>query len=240
MVKRRIHRVDLLTKREERSQLKKAFYLAVVSLMIAFFLFSFGIGVLSGFADILNKIFNNEGESTNTNEPAQMPILDSLPNATSSAKLKVSGFAFGADKVIFFVNGEKSGEVEVSADKFSFENLTLIDGVNEISAKSLSPDQVESDFSKRNDVILDRIAPELIIESPTEGQTFSGTNRISVKGKTEKDAQVYAGGFLANVNPEGNFEVFVPLIEGDNEIEVKTVDVAGNNNSKKIKVRFNR
>lgn len=239
-MKRRVQRVEILSKKEERSQLKKAFYLVIVSVIIAFFLFSFGIGVLSGFADVLNKIFNNDSENTNAKEPAQMPILDSLPDATSSSKLKVSGFAFGAKKVFFFVNGEKSGEAEVSADKFSFENLTLKEGINEINAKSLSSDQVESDFSKSYSVILDRTAPELTVESPSDGQTFSGTNRISVKGKTEKDAQVYAGGFLANVNPEGNFEVFVPLIEGDNEIEVKAIDVAGNINSEKIRVRFNR
>lgn len=239
-MKRQFRRVDLLTKKEERSQLKKAFYLAVVSLIIAFFLFTFGIGVLSGFADVLNKIFNNESENTSTKVSAQIPILDNLPDATGSAKLKVSGFAFGAKKVIFFVNGQKSGEVEVSADKFSFEDLSLKEGENEINAKSLSLDQIESDFSKSYRVVLDRNAPEFTIESPSEGQTFSGINRISVRGKTEKDAQVYAGGFLANVNPEGNFEVFVPLIDGDNEIEVKAIDIAGNVNSKKIRVRFNR
>lgn len=239
-MKRQFRRVDLLTKKEERSQLKKAFYLAVISLIIAFFLFSFGVGVLSGFADVLNKIFSNESENTDSKAPAQVPILDDLPDATNSAKLKVSGFAFGAKKVIFFVNGEKSGETEVSADKFSFEDLNLKEGGNEINAKSLDSSQNESDFSKSYKVVLDRNAPELTIENPSDGQTFSGTNRISVKGKTEKDAQVYAGGFLANVNPEGNFEVFVPLIDGDNEFEVKAIDFAGNINSKKIRVRFNR
>lgn len=239
-MKRRVQRVDLLTKRTEKLQVRKSFYLSIVSIIIAVVIFTFGIGILGGFADFLNKIFVKESGVGKTYELMQSPFLDDLPAATNSAKLKVSGLALDAKKVIFYVNGESNGETDVSGDRFSYEEVSLKEGDNEVKVKSQGAEDTESDFSKSYNVIFDKKEPELTVESPTEGQTFSGNNRISVKGKSEKDAQVYANGFLASVNFEDLFEVFVPLNEGDNEIEVKAIDIAGNIKSQKIKVRFNK
>lgn len=238
-MKRRVQRVDLLTKRTEKLQVRKSFYLTVVSIIIAVLIFTFGIGILGGFADFLNRIFTNDS-GAGTNDALQPPFLDDLPVATNSAKLKVSGLALEAKKVSFYLNGEKIGETDVSADRFSYEDVNLKEGDNEVKVKSQGEEENESDFSKIYNVIFDKKEPELTVESPTEGQTFSGNNRITVKGKSEKDAQVYANGFLASINFEDKFEVFVPLNEGDNEIEIKAVDIAGNTKSQKIKVRFNR
>lgn len=239
-MKRRIQRVDLLTKRQEKLQVKRSFFLTFVSIIIAVLIFTFGIGVLGGFADFLNKIFNNDPKGGAADQLIQSPFLDDLPAATNSAKLKVSGLALDAKKVVFYVNGEKIGETDVSADRFSYQEVSLKEGENEVKAKSQGANDAESDFSKSYNVVFDQKEPELTVESPTDGQTFSGNNRISVKGKSEKDAQVYANGFLANVNSDGNFEVFVPLNEGDSEIEVKAIDIAGNVKSQKINVRFNK
>lgn len=239
-MKRRIQRVDLLTKRQEKLQVKKSFYLSLISIIIAVLILTFGIGVLGGFADLLNKIFTNENSNDGKSTTVQAPLLDELPIATNSAKLRISGLALEGKKVLFYINDEKAGEADVSGDRFSYEDLILHEGANDVKVKSQSENQTESDFSKSYKVIFDQKEPELTIDSPTEGQTFSGNNRISIKGKSEKDAQVYANGFLANVNSDGNFEVFVPLNEGDNEIEVRAIDIAGNVKSQKIKVRFNK
>lgn len=240
-MKRKIQRVNLLTKKEERTQVRKSFMLAFISIIIAFLIFSYGIGVLSGFAEILNKIFTNDKDSqTERSDLLQPPILDELPQATNSAKIKISGLSFQGKKALVFLNGEKVSETEVSADRFLFDDFSLKDGVNEIKAKSVGENNLESDFSVAFTIVLDKKEPEFIVDSPTEDQSFSGNNRISVKGKVEEDAQVLANGFLANVNTEGNFEVFVPLNEGDNEIEIKAIDIAGNIKSQKIKVHFSK
>ncbi len=239
-MKRRIQRVDLLTKREEKLQVKKSFLLSFISVVIAVLIFTFGIGVLGGFADLLNKIFTNENGNDGNSTTLQAPLLDELPSATNGAKLKISGLALEGKKVFFYLGDEKTGESDVSGDRFSYEDFLLKEGENEVRVKSQGENEAESDFSKSYRVIFDQKEPELAIDSPTEGQTFSGNNRISVKGKSEKNAKVYANGFLANENSDGNFEVYVPLNEGDNEVEVKAIDIAGNSKSQKIKVRFNK
>lgn len=238
-MKRRIHRVDLLTRRQEKLQVKKSFFLSIGIVVIGVLIFSFGIGVLGGFADFLNKIFKNDSEDLSA-KSVQPPLLDELPSATNSSRLKISGLALDGKKVYFFLGEEKQGETDVSGDRFSYEDFHLKEGDNEIKAKSINAIDSESDFSKSFKVIYDQKEPELSIESPTDGQGFSGNNRVLFKGKTEKDAQVYANGFLANINSDGHFEVSVPLVEGDNEIEVKAIDVAGNIKSLKVKVHFSK
>ena len=239
-MKRNVRRIDLLTKKEESSQVKRSFYLAVISIIIAVLIFTFGISVLGGFADFLNKIFQKDKDSGGGSRFVQPPVLDSLPQATNEAGLRVSGLAFDNSKVDIYLNGEKIGETTVDGGKFSYESLTLESGSNEIKAKGLGPNNVESDFSKSYSVVFDRKEPDLSIDSPTDGQSFSGNNRISIKGKTHPDVQVYANGFLANVATDGAYEVFVPLNDGDNEIEIKAVDQAGNFKSLKIRVHYSK
>lgn len=238
-MKRRIHRVDLLTRRQEKLQVKKSFFLSIGIIVMAILIFSFGIGVLGGFADFLSRIFKNDSEDISA-KSVQPPLLDELPSATNSARLKISGLALDGKKVYFFLGEEKQSETEVSGDRFSYEDFHLKEGDNEVKAKSVNSADAESDFSKSYKIIYDQKEPELSLESPTDGQGFSGNNRVLFKGKTEKDAQVYANGFLANINTEGHFEVSVPMVEGDNEIEVKAFDAAGNTKSLKIKVHFSK
>lgn len=239
-MKRNVRRVDLLTKKDEQSQVKRSFLLAAISILIAILIFSFGISVLGGFADFLNKIFHNDKDVTGGSNFVQPPILDQLPQATNEAALAVSGLAIDDSKVDIYLNGEKVGDSTVDGGRFKYESLNLKSGGNEIKARGITGNNSESDFSKSYSVVLDNKEPELTIESPTDGQSFSGNNRVSIKGKTEPDAQVYANGFLANIASDGSYEVFVPLNEGDTEIEVKAVDQAGNFKSLKIRLHYSK
>src|SRR3990167_3047646 len=144
-MKRRIQRVDLLTKRQEKLQVKKALWLSLISIIIAVLIFSFGIGVLGGFADFLNKIFTNENSNDGKSLTVQAPLLDELPIATNSAKLKISGLALDGKKVFFYIGDEKTGETEVSGDRFSYEELTLHEGDNQVRVKSQGENEAESD-----------------------------------------------------------------------------------------------
>ena len=50
--------------------------------------------------------------------------------------------------------------------------------------------------------------------------------------------RILANGFLANVGSDGKYEVTIALSEGENTIEVKAIDSAGNTSVAKIKVDF--
>jgi len=238
---KRTPRLERLSRREERKVVKRIVYLSVFSIILAVFLITLGIPLLGKFADFLNFVFRkNEISQVVTNSKPRPPIIDLLPQATNSANLMISGFSEDDTKVVIYNDSQNAGETKVENGKFQFENLKLTDGQNEISAKAISKSGKESDFSQGVKVILDKEPPKLEVDTPSEGQSFSQDNRIKVSGKTDKNAQVYANGFLASVTADGNFEVLVPVLEGETTIEIKAIDDAGNTKIETRKVNFKK
>ncbi len=239
---KRTSRLYRLSQREEKATVKKIVYLFVVSLLLLIFIFTLGISLLGKFADFLDVVFKkNASSQTSMNITVpQAPVLDSLPSATNSARLSVSGFSATEGKINIYDNSEKVSETNATGGEFKSDDLTLKDGDNNISAKAVSPNGKESDFSNVQKVSFLQKEPTLKVDSPADGQSFSGDNRIKVSGKTDQNALVYANGFLANTNTDGLFEVFIPLVSGDNNLEIKAVDLAGNTKIVKIKVTFNK
>src|SRR3989344_4433521 len=238
---KRTPRLERLSRREERKVVKRIVYLSIFSIILAVFLITLGIPILGKFADFLNFVFRkNAITQVDSKSAPRPPMLDLLPQATNSATLMVSGFSQDETKVVIYNNSQNVGEDEVENGKFLFENLKLNDGQNEISAKAISKSGKESDFSESAKVILDKEPPKLEVDTPSEGQSFSQDNRIKVSGKTDKDAQVYANGFLASVTSDGDFEVLVPVLEGETTIEIKATDDAGNTKIETRKVNFKK
>lgn len=233
-------RVNRLSKREEKANVKKAFYFSVISILIVVAFLMFGITALGRFADLLGTVFNNGSQNTiEESGDVAAPVFDNLPSATSSARIKVSGFSNSGEKILFFVNGSEQGETEVIDHQFKYEDLILKSGENKIEAKAVSGDK-SSDFSSAHTIIYDNTPPKLEVETPNDGQSFSGNNRIKVSGKTDSDAQVFVNSFLASIGFDGSFEVFIPVSEGENKIEIRAVDSAGNEKKESRKINFSK
>lgn len=233
-------RLERLARKEEQETVRKIIRLSIVSLVLVIFFLSFGASILGKFADFLGIFFGKNGENVSMDATVRPPRIDPLVQATNSAKLAVLGFSGEGTKVEIYRQEEKVGEAEVKNGKFIFENLQLEVGENRISAKAVNSLGKTSDFSDTENVIFDNSEPNLEIAAPRENQSFVGNNRIKISGKVDKDSQAYANGFLANVDYDGNFEVFVPLTEGENIIEVKALDSAGNSKVEKRKVTFRK
>lgn len=237
MIKKR--RIERLARREEKNLVKRIFYLSAFSIILAIFIFTLGIPILSKFADLTGGLLGGGDSDKPKDTTLSAPIIDPLPEATNSAELTVSGFAQEAQNVKIYLGDLVVGEVKPEAGSFEYNDLSLKNGENKISAKSVFLGK-ESDFSNTETVIFDKEEPKLEIETPVEGQTISVNNRVRVIGQTDKDSQVYANGFLGSTDSEGKFEVTVPLVEGENTIEVKAIDEAGNSVSKSVKVNFRK
>ncbi len=82
-------------------------------------------------------------------------------------------------------------------------------------------------------VTVDTIAPALIVLSPATGGVTS-TPFARISGQTEPGASVSVDGATALVDETGAFAAQVLLIEGDNRIAVRAVDIAGNINSSEL------
>lgn len=235
-------RINKLVKNEEKAVIVRIFWLTIFSLILIFIIFTSGVSFLGKFADLLGSVFesNNENEiDKNTSGPPQ-PILDPLPDATNEKLLKISGFSSSSDVIEIYIDSKLLDSVEVNNGRFEYGDVLLQNGENLIQLKAKDSSGTTSDFSPAVTIIFNDEEPELEVSSPVENQNFANNNRIKVTGKTETDAQVLANGFLANVESDGNFELIIPLVEGENEIEIQSQDAAGNITIKKIKVFFKK
>lgn len=236
---KRINRVQRLARKEEGDIIKRIVLLSILCVIIIILIFTIGVPVLGGFADLLGRVLGNKNSTDISQQLIPTPpILESLPSATNSASIAVSGFASDGNKVEIFLNSTKVGEADVAAGKFNYESVNLTNGDNEISAKSLSTSGKESDFSQTSKVTLDTTSPKLTVDNPSDGQSFSGISKIVVEGTSDPNDEVLANGFLAKVGSDGKYEVTIPLSGGDNTIEVKAIDNAGNTTVVKVKVSF--
>jgi len=236
---KRINRVQRLARREEKDIVKRIFFLSVVSIVLIFFLLTVGITALGKLAELTDAIFKPDEKTLSENTDLTPPILDNGSKNAKTDKYKLTGFSSGGTKVEVFNNATLVGESPIESGKFEYE-LTLIEGENEITAKTLDESGNESELSDPIIVTFDKTDPKLEVTSPTDGQSFYSNNRIPVEGKAEVDSEVFVNGFLANISVDGSFDVIVLLPEGDSEIEVKAVDRAGNEKVIKIKVNFRK
>ena len=236
---RKINRIERIARREEKNTIKRIFILSIVSVVLVFLLLTLGVSLLGKLTDLLGLVFKGKTSAPSSeNITLQPPILDSIPQATNSAQLKITGFSSDGKKVEVYKNGEKVGDTTVDGGRFSYEDITLSTGSNEITLKTVSDTGSSSDFSRAVTIVFAKKEPKLQVDTPTDSQNFSGNNRIKVAGQAEKNAQVFANGFLANVDGDGKFDVTIPLMDGENTIEVKALDEAGNVKTVKLKVNF--
>jgi hypothetical protein len=73
----------------------------------------------------------------------------------------------------------------------------------------------------------DTIPPFLTITSPEEGAQLE-EKVVTFRGLTEPGAQVFAGRYEAEVDPEGNWQLVLVLAEGPNTARFTARDAAGN------------
>jgi bacillopeptidase F len=100
-------------------------------------------------------------------------------------------------------------------------------------------DNKKSDFSPIVTVSYKNAAPNLTIDSPSDGQKFSNDQRdITVSGKTDPGVTVTVNGFWAIIDQNNNYSYNLTLINGDNSIKVDATDQAGNKAEKTIKVNY--
>lgn len=230
MAKQYPTRSRILRKIERKS--KKNLVLAFLGIVVVVFaVFKIGIPLLAQISLFIENlrppISEVQKESLNF---LQAPFLDPLPIATNSSPIKLTGLAIPKKEVEIFVGQELVNKVTSSEDgKFEIPSLKLQEGENSLRARVKDNSQ-QSEFSEGLTIILDQKPPPLDVTNPTASQAFSkDQSKIEVKGKTEGETRVTINDSRAIVDSEGNFSYLFQLItSGENKIQIKAVDLAGN------------
>lgn len=171
--------------------------------------------------------------------PPQTPILAAPVTATFSATLSLSGFTTKNSEVIFLKNGQQD-QTAMADDGGNFTaEMSLEKGENLVTAYAKKGDQ-ESGVSEQYTILFDDEKPLIELEEPKENQSIQGkkSQMVAVKGKTEPSSRLTLNDRLIFVTADGTFSTSHRLENGENVLNFRSVDAAGNTTEKQIKVSF--
>ena len=172
------------------------------------------------------------------NIPPAAPKINSLPDATRTKILTISGEAESGATVSILVNDvEKASTIVLKQGTFQ-QDITLSAGINSITVRAKDIAGNISHLSKPASIIYDAIPPVLTISSPAPALTESATPILVIAGKTEVDAEVAVNDRKAIVAKDGSFTTTTSLIAGANRIVITATDRAGNISKEERTIAF--
>lgn len=230
--------------RLERVRSRKAGRQGVFYLVLAVLLIIGTIGWgLPGVARLTGYLIGTDNSPIDTQEQRPTPpIFSDIPEATYSAQVRIAGFAQPGLDVILFLNGaEYERKLVAESGTFTFDKVVLAEGENAAYAYTATAKDLRSEQSKSYTITLDSTKPTVIIDSPKEGEIFRGQAQwiANFAGSvSELGSKVFIGERMVIVASDGKFSLPYQLVEGDQEIQIKAVDKAGNENLSSIKLRW--
>lgn len=169
------------------------------------------------------------------------PVLNIPYEATSSSRIDIKGYSVANSKVKLYIDDEDKGTTDVSSEgDFTFQNIDLSLGTNNIYAKTLDITDKESLPSKTIKVIYINEKPLLEISQPDDNKVIQGGDKkVTISGKTDNNVKVYINANQIIINGDGRFESNQLLNEGDNIFIIQAVDMATNSSIVERKVTYN-
>lgn len=167
------------------------------------------------------------------------PTFNIPYEATNTAQINIQGFTTAHSKVELFVDDKKVQITEADSDGiFVFKAVDLSQGLNNFYGKTVDDQQKESLQSKTFQIIFDNQKPKLDISEPADNKTIQGDKKVKVSGRTDSGINLFINNIRIILNPDGGFSTDLPINEGENNINIKAVDQAGNKTEISRKVTF--
>lgn len=220
---------------------KMIFFLICIVLLIGL-LFFMGFKALINSSLFIGGLFSNKSDQSPETQDNFFGTLyiDSIPTATNSARIVVSGSASNFKTIEYYINDEKVDSRTVSdVPSFSDEIGNLKKGVNNVYIKAIAEDTDKEKKSQVYNVFYNDDKPKLEITEPQDNSKTS-KSEITVVGTTDKDISVKVNQFPVIVDASGKFQSSIRLKEGENKIEITAIDDAGNIETKTITVTYQK
>ena len=139
----------------------------------------------------------------------------------------------------FFINSKKGKEIESSSDTFSEEIGDLKKGDNSVYVLAKSKDNKIEKNTIIYKVFYKNEKPKLDVSEPSDNSTLNN-QEVKVKGITDKETYIRINDLPVVVDANGSFETTIRLKDGDNQIVITGVDIAGNIETKSLKVTYQK
>ncbi len=206
--------------------------------MLAFI--SLGIPFLAQGSVFLTSLFKNKDTPETQSEVLGNVEISEIPKATSSATVKIKGYAENFDKIRFILNSDEVEEEDLPKNgEFEEEVSGLKTGENEIYVLALKENSSKKKASEKYTVIYIKDKPKLEIKEPQDNSKTS-REEVSVIGLTEKGVSLFINELPVVVDSSGNFKSSVKLKEGENKIIIKAINYASVSEEKTLTVTYEK
>ncbi len=228
--------------RVQEKKMKNTIFLYIFLLfLVLYFIFTFGIKILLNTSSFISGLFPQPSTKPLSKSEDTFSSIDisSIPQATNSAKIIVSGSTLNFDILYFYLNGRKVKEIESTSDIFNEEIGDLEKGENDVYIKAKSTDSKTEKNTITYKVYYKSEKPKLEISEPSDNSTTSN-QEVKIKGSTDKETYIHVNDLPVVVDANGNFETSVRLKDGENQIVATAQDIAGNIETKTLKVTYQK
>lgn len=232
MIKRRLT--------EDKANTRQAVRLSIIAIALLIIFLIYGLPLLARFSTFIVNLGQKDEQVqiSDTTPPAPPTFLD-VPEFTNKSSLKITGKSEDGATIVLYKNGDQE---EVLADKsgsFQF-NFDLLKGKNTLSAVAVDKAGNQSQATKEVTITNDTESPTITIESPQNGDSFSGNfeRQLTIKGSTGEKTDLTINDRSTLVNADGSFTFSTSLEEGENTFNLKAVDKAGNETETSITVNY--
>ncbi len=229
-----------LSKLEERRNVRSAVIYGGLTIVAIVVILIFGIQLIA-------RVTGTVGDIKNSNAPVQKndttapppPNFINPPDFTNNDKVTLTGNTEAGATVSIFMNGNKS-EVVSGADGSFSRDFELSAGNNTFWATATDNSGNKSNETNHFVIVLDKTAPKLTINSPSDNANFYGDSQKqqAIQGTSEANVSITINDRIVAVNDDGNFKSVFTLQSGENNFDIKATDQAGNLTEQKIKVNF--
>jgi len=232
-----------LSSHYQRKQTEKIIFLLIVLLVGFIFFINIGLKIILFTSSTVANLFlkkNNEVvvKPTVEEEPINVNI-DNYPSATNSAMVKFDLSLRNANRLIIYLNNKKIKEekVEDGLNEITVDNLT--EGENEIFFQAENKKTSRSKRTERYQIVYKKTKPKLEVGTPKDGEKIN-QEEVKISGETDKETTITINHQPVIVNSLGQFEMIIKLKEGENSIEIVAEDIAGNIETKTVKVIYEK
>jgi hypothetical protein len=258
--RRRVRQHPGLSARRRRAPLVLRTGLALAVVLLAggvFLLASGGIGstltaLAGGFNNAFNRLVATPVPSSTDLPPSDSPRIappeqaytnEASADLNVSVPIEVLGDQDAKVRIYLALEGLQAApvlDVPVGTTSRMVVPFTLTEGRNDISA-TLFRGGSESEPSPIVTWVLDLTPPKINVASPKDGAAVE-TPDATIKGTTQAGSTVIArnaangASITAAASRDGSFEIELPLVPGENQIEIDATDPAGNTAQKTLKV----
>lgn len=230
-------------RRLKKQSSKKLIWTIILTFLVIYFLLSWGLPALVGSLAVFNKFKDAPVKNTTpaTEDTAIAPPVLYIPfEATSSAKLQISGYATPDSEVEIYVDDELKDTAKTNPEgRFSTSQIELTPGTNNISGRTVLENNKKSLPSKNIKLIFSDEKPKLEVTEPGDGTNIKGGDKkVRVSGKTDPENSISVNGATVIVNGDGNFSTTADLNDGDTIILIQAVNQVGNITKIERKVNY--